>query len=102
MTDPIASIQGFDRTAMLDQLERLRREIFGAPPEASRELEGLWREVFGEPPPVTGAPSLLSKVLVASLPPAPPYTPGALRPEPRPETPADPPSDESPGPSCGA
>jgi hypothetical protein len=85
---------------MLDQLERLRREIFGVPPEASKALEELWRDVFGEPPPVTGAPSLLSKVLVASLPPAPPYTPAPIRLAPA--QPADPPAAATRGPSFGA
>lgn len=57
-----------------NDLARLRREVFGSP-AADDELADLWRQVFGQPPPVVGAPSLLSKVLVQNLPPAPPYTP---------------------------
>jgi hypothetical protein len=45
--------------------------------EAGQELESLWAEVFGEPPSVTAAPSLLAEVLVAALPPAPPYAPAS-------------------------
>ncbi len=66
------------------ELSRLEREVFGAPPEAAAELAELWREVFGQPPPVTGAPSLLSRILVENLPPAPPY-----QPSPKPQAPAE-------------
>jgi hypothetical protein len=54
-------------------LASLRREVFGPPPEAEDELAALWIQVFGEPPPLVGAPRLLTRVLVQSLPPAPPY-----------------------------
>ena len=33
----------------------------------------LWREIYGEPPPLADDPDLLSRVLVESLPPLPPY-----------------------------
>jgi hypothetical protein len=61
---------------MLDQLARLKREVFGSP-AAEKELSALWRHVFGQPPPVVGAPNLLSRILVQNLPPAPPYRLGA-------------------------
>jgi hypothetical protein len=63
---------------MADNLVRLRRELFGSASEAEDELASLWREVFGQPPPVIGAPRLLSRVLIQSLPLAPPYEPGVL------------------------
>jgi hypothetical protein len=50
----------------------------------------LWREIYGEPPPLADDPDLLSRVLVESLPPLPPYEIGK-RPK-RPET-----SDEESG-----
>ena len=40
----------------------------------------LWREVFGEPPPLADDRQLLGRILVESLPPAPPYQPVDLRP----------------------
>ena len=39
----------------------------------------LWREVFGEPPPLADDLELLGKILVESLPPAPPYQPMDFR-----------------------
>ena len=33
----------------------------------------LWREIYGQPPPLADDPKLLSRILVESLPPAPPY-----------------------------
>ena len=33
----------------------------------------LWREVYGEPPPLADDPNLLSRILVETLPPLPPY-----------------------------
>jgi hypothetical protein len=64
---------------MSDELTRLRRTVFGLPPEAEARLTDLWQEVFGQPPPVTGAPELLSRVLVQNLPPTPPYRPEARK-----------------------
>ena len=46
--------------------------------DAELELEGLWAEVFGEPPSISAPRSLLARVLVEALPPAPPYAPVAL------------------------
>ncbi len=60
---------------MSDRLARLRREVFGPSEDAEEELAELWQQVFGQPPPVIGVPSLLTKVLVQSLPQAPPYEP---------------------------
>ncbi len=65
---------------MSESLARIQREVFGPSPEAEEELAALWRQVFGQPPPVIGAPSLLTKVLVQSLPQAPPYEPSARPP----------------------
>ncbi len=33
----------------------------------------LWREIYGEPPPLADDPKLLSRILVETLPPLPPY-----------------------------
>jgi len=33
----------------------------------------LWREIYGEPPPLADDPQLLSRILMESLPPLPPY-----------------------------
>lgn len=33
----------------------------------------LWREIYGEPPPLADDHQLLSRILVESLPPLPPY-----------------------------
>ena len=43
--------------------------------DATDELQALWIEVFGEPPFVRADVELMAKVLVAALPPAPPYRP---------------------------
>ena len=54
----------------------------GIPEQASRVrdfLTQLWHEVFGEPPPLADDRQLLSRILVESLPPAPPYQPVDLR-----------------------
>ena len=40
----------------------------------------LWREIFGEPPPLADDSELLCRVLLESLPLAPPYEPGPPRP----------------------
>ena len=40
----------------------------------------LWSEVFGQPPPVTGDASLMARILIQSLPNAPPYQPRAPSP----------------------
>ena len=37
----------------------------------------LWTQVFGQPPPVTGDAALMARILIESLPYAPPYQPGA-------------------------
>ena len=47
-----------------------------------QELESLWADVFGEPPSIRAEPGLMLQVLVATLPPAPPYAPHAPAPEP--------------------
>ena len=65
---------------MPDELARLRRRVFGPPPQAAEALADLWRTVFGQPPPVTGATDLLTRVLVQSLPNAPPYRPAPPQP----------------------
>ncbi len=43
----------------------------------SNAIARLWRNVFGEPPPLANDARLLAQVLIESLPPAPPYRPGA-------------------------
>jgi hypothetical protein len=66
--------------ATLLRLTGFRRRLRGRPErvcDAGQELEALWVRVFGEPPSVTAPPGLLAKVLVSSLPVAPPYTPGS-------------------------
>jgi hypothetical protein len=40
----------------------------------------LWREIYGEPPPLADDPQLLSRILVESLPPLPPYELGKTPP----------------------
>jgi hypothetical protein len=52
--------------------------------DATREIEDLWTTLFGEPPFIRAEPSILTEVLVASLPAAPPYEIG--------ETPEDAPA----------
>ncbi len=42
-------------------------------------LTHLWREVFGEPPPLADDRSLLGRILIENLPPAPPYQPMDFR-----------------------
>lgn len=54
----------------------------------------LWREIYGEPPPLADDPELMSRILVESLPLAPPYRPVDLRaftrrPEPQPPSVAE-------------
>lgn len=44
--------------------------------DASDEWSCLWRELFGEPPPIRSDVGLLAEILIAVLPPAPPYSPG--------------------------
>ena len=43
--------------------------------DASKELQALWTVVFGEPPFIRAEADVMAQVLVASLPPAPPYEP---------------------------
>ena len=43
--------------------------------DASKELQALWTVVFGEPPFIRADADVMAQVLVASLPPAPPYEP---------------------------
>lgn len=42
-------------------------------------LSDLWRAIFGEPPPLADDTELLGRILIESLPPAPPYQPVDLR-----------------------
>jgi hypothetical protein len=51
----------------------------------------LWREIYGEPPPLADDPQLLSRILVESLPPLPPYELGR-KVETRPSDPTRPPT----------
>lgn len=39
----------------------------------TQALAHLWRRLFGEPPPLASDPELMIRILVESLPPAPPY-----------------------------
>ncbi len=42
----------------------------------SDEWASLWLTVFGQPPPLKGDDALLARILIESLPNAPPYRPG--------------------------
>jgi hypothetical protein len=47
--------------------------------DAGQELAALWIRLYDEAHSVTAPPRLLAEVLVAALPPAPPYEPDADR-----------------------